>query len=114
MKEKDLEASKGKTLVIGTFQQAHEGLDIETLDTVFLATPKSNIEQSVGRILRGKARNAPVIYDICDAWSLFNAMYYNRAKVYRASGFKIEGGPTEKEKKEKRKREEDVGFLIRM
>jgi superfamily II DNA or RNA helicase len=108
MKEAELELSKKKTLVIGTFQQAHEGLDIETLDTVFLVTPKSNIEQSVGRILRGKAKNDPLIFDICDQWSLLCAMYRKRVQVYVASGFKIEAPP------EKKRKAEEVGFLFRL
>ena len=70
MKEADLEVSSKSPIVIATFQLAHEGLDIPALDTVILATPKSDIKQSIGRIMRetaGKLNN-PLIFDIVDHW----------------------------------------------
>ena len=93
MKEADLQESSQKKIIFGTFSQAHEGLDIPTLDTIILATPKSDIKQSIGRIMRetvGK-KNNPHIYDICDQWSVLFAMYVKRLKVYNEGGFKIEG-----------------------
>jgi superfamily II DNA or RNA helicase len=93
MKEADLEKSSQKRLIFGTFSQAHEGLDIPTLDTIILTTPKSDITQAVGRILRetpGKQHN-PHIYDIWDKWCLLNSMYYKRRKVYKHGGFVIHG-----------------------
>jgi superfamily II DNA or RNA helicase len=99
MKEKDLEESAKSRIVVATFQLAHEGLDIPALDTVILATPKSDIKQSIGRIMRetkGKV-NDPLIYDIADSWSVFFAMYRKRLKVYREGGFELgEGSVDEK------------------
>ena len=97
MKEVELQASSQKKIIFATFSQAHEGLDIPTLDTVILASPKSDITQSIGRIMRetkGK-KNNPQIYDIHDPWSIFTAMYYKRRKVYRQGGFNIKGGAEE-------------------
>ena len=102
MKEKDLQESSQKKIIFATFSQAHEGLDIPTLDTVILASPKSDIVQSIGRIMRetkGK-KNNPHIYDIHDPWSVFTAMYYKRMKVYRQGGFKIHGKGGEEKKKD--------------
>src|SRR6056300_907197 len=93
MKEAQLQESSKKKIIFATFSQAHEGLDIPTLDTVILASPKSDITQSIGRIMRetkGK-KNNPHIYDVHDPWSIFTAMYYKRTKVYRQGGFKIHG-----------------------
>lgn len=93
MKEVDLQKSSKKQIIFATFSQAHEGLDIATLDTVILSTPKSDIVQSIGRIMRetkGK-KNNPQIYDIRDEWSILVAMFYKRMKVYRNGGFKIHG-----------------------
>ncbi len=87
------------------------GLDIETLDTVFLVTPKSSIEQSVGRILRGKARNDPLIFDLCDPWSLLSSMYWKRVQTYKAAGFRIEGDVEKRQKTENKFKE---GFFIRV
>ena len=91
MKEADLAESSKKRIIFATFSQAHEGLDIPTLDTVILATPKSDIVQSIGRIMRetkGK-KNNPHIYDIFDQWSICHAMYKKRLKVYKQGGFHI-------------------------
>ena len=91
MKEADLAKSAESPVVVATFQLAHEGLDIPALDTVILATPKSDIKQSIGRIMRetkGKV-NDPLIYDIADHWSVFFAMYRKRLKVYREGGFEL-------------------------
>src|SRR6056300_1296771 len=92
MKEADLEASSKKKIIFATFSQAHEGLDIPTLDTVILATPKSDIQQSIGRVMRetpGKQNN-PQIYDIVDQWSILHAMYKKRLRVYKQGGFNLE------------------------
>ena len=100
MKEVDLTASSKKQIIFATFSQAHEGLDIPTLDTVILATPKSDIIQSIGRIMRetdGK-KNNPRIYDVVDQWSVFFAMYNKRLRVYKQGGFNIAGQSSEKPK----------------
>uniref|UniRef100_A0AB38ZMC2 Helicase D10 n=1 Tax=Mantoniella tinhauana virus 1 TaxID=3111543 RepID=A0AB38ZMC2_9VIRU len=98
MKEEQLQESSKKKIIFATFSQAHEGLDIPTLDTVILASPKSDITQSIGRIMRetkGK-KNNPQIFDIHDKWSVFSAMYYKRLKVYRQGGFMMsENGPSD-------------------
>lgn len=93
MKQRDLEASSEQKIIFATFAQAHEGLDIPALDTVLLASPKSDITQSIGRIMRetkGK-KNPPFIYDVRDDWNMLVSMFYKRMKVYRAGGFKIHG-----------------------
>ena len=97
MKEAALLETSTRQIIFGTFSQAHEGLDIPTLDTVVLVTPKSDIKQSIGRILRetGGKKNAPHIYDILDQWSLLFAMYQKRRKVYREGGFLIDTGVPE-------------------
>jgi len=93
MKKEKLDESSEKRIIFGTFSQAHEGLDIPALDTVFLVTPKSEIQQAIGRILRetdGK-KNTPQIWDICDPWSILHAMSKKRLKVYNKSEFTING-----------------------
>lgn len=91
MKEAALEESSKKRIIFGTFSQAHEGLDIPSLDTIILSTPKSDIKQSIGRVMRetGGKKNNPHIYDIVDQWSILYAMYAKRRKVYNQGGFKI-------------------------
>jgi superfamily II DNA or RNA helicase len=89
MKEAELLKTSTQQIIFGTFSQAHEGLDIPTLDTVILSTPKSDIKQSIGRILRetGGKKNTPKIFDVLDKWSLLHAMYQKRRRVYKEGGF---------------------------
>ena len=54
MKESALKESEEKTLMLATFSMAAEGFDCAALNTLILANSKSDIEQSVGRILRQK------------------------------------------------------------
>jgi superfamily II DNA or RNA helicase len=103
MKAEKLDESSKKKIIFGTFSQAHEGLDIPTLDSIILATPKSDIKQSIGRIMRetvGK-KNNPQIWDIRDQWSLLNAMYNKRKKVYLTGGFKICGNSGDEDERQK-------------
>lgn len=93
MKREELEASSVKHVIFATFSQAHEGLDIPSLDTVILSTPKSDIVQSIGRVMRETAgkRHNPRIYDIRDSWSVLFAMFNKRKRVYIKGGFMIDG-----------------------
>jgi superfamily II DNA or RNA helicase len=67
MKKEEREESAKKGLILGTFQMAKEGLDIPDIDTLFLSTPKTDVEQSVGRILRfHEGKKEPIVIDIVD------------------------------------------------
>ena len=67
-----------------------EGLDIPRLDTILLATPRSNVEQSVGRILRLHPDKAtPRVLDVVDDFSVFQGMAYQRQRLYRKHDFVI-------------------------
>ena len=67
---------------------AEEGLDIKTLTTLVMATPKVDVTQSVGRILRQKHKQALVI-DIVDTHSLFQRHYAKRRTFYKKQKFKL-------------------------
>ena len=70
MKEKDLKISERKRVIIATYAMAEEGLDIKSLTTLIMATPRVDVTQAVGRILRKKHDNAEV-YDIIDSHPVF-------------------------------------------
>ena len=88
MKEKDLKISEGKKVIIATYAMAEEGLDIKTLTTLIMATPKVDVTQSVGRILRQKHKQA-VVVDIVDPHILFQRHFGKRKTFYRKSKFKV-------------------------
>ena len=88
MKEKDLKISEGKKVIIATYAMAEEGLDIKTLTTLLMATPKVDVTQSVGRILRKKHNDALVI-DIVDSHCIFQRHFNKRKTFYRKQKFKI-------------------------
>lgn len=86
MKQSELTESSKKRIIIGTFSLAQEGLDIPTLDTALFVTPKSDIVQAAGRVLR-KSGGEPIIYDIVDHWSVFHGMFYKRNRQYKMMEF---------------------------
>jgi len=91
MKREELEEAEKARIIVATFSQAHEGLDIPKLDTVLLTTPHSDVRQAIGRILReanGKV-NHPVIIDFVDRASVMVPMYYKRRAIYKAQGFDL-------------------------
>jgi superfamily II DNA or RNA helicase len=88
MKESALKETETKKVVIATYAMAAEALDIKTLTTLIMATPKTDIEQSVGRILREK-HSSPVVVDIVDAHKLFKNQWQKRKTFYKRENYKI-------------------------
>jgi len=88
MKEKDLKVTEGKRIVLATYAMAAEALDIKTLSTLVMATPKTDIEQSVGRILREKHAN-PIVVDIIDSHDLFKNQWRSRKTFYKKCDYRI-------------------------
>ena len=88
MKETDLKESEGKQIILATYAMAAEALDIKSLTSLIFATPKTDIEQSVGRILRAK-HNQPLIIDILDPHDVFKNQYAKRRKYYVKKNYKI-------------------------
>ena len=92
MKPNDLRESQKKNIILGTFSMASEGMDIPKLNTIILASPKSDIVQSVGRILRQKKDNRlfhPLIIDINDEFSIFKNQSQKRLKYYSKCNYDI-------------------------
>lgn len=97
MKQEDLKRSEGCSVILGTFQMSQEGLDIKGLDTLVLASPKSDIVQACGRILRDKPderRNVPLIIDIVDDFSVFAGQAKKRLAYFERCKYQIDGSNT--------------------
>jgi len=89
MKQDDLKISEEKKIIIATYSMASEGLDIKSLTTLLMVTPKSDVVQCVGRILRSKHEN-PMVIDIVDQHDIFKRQYYKRKKFYSEQKYLIE------------------------
>lgn len=67
MKDSEYEESKECQILFATAQLVSEGFDLPALDTLFLTTPMSDVEQAVGRILRpSEGKKDPIVVDIRD------------------------------------------------
>lgn len=88
MKEAALKETESKRVVIATYAMAAEALDIKTLTTLIMATPKTDIEQSVGRILREKHAK-PIVVDVIDTHDCFQKQWFKRRAFYKRENYKI-------------------------
>ena len=66
MKDEKLKIAEKAQIILGTYPMASEGLDIPDLNTLFMATSRREVEQSVGRITRKLGEIRPIVYDIVD------------------------------------------------
>uniref|UniRef100_A0A6C0KXH4 Helicase ATP-binding domain-containing protein n=1 Tax=viral metagenome TaxID=1070528 RepID=A0A6C0KXH4_9ZZZZ len=89
MKELQLKESETKKIIIATYAMASEGLDIKTLTTLCMATPKTDVCQSVGRILRSKHKR-PLVIDIVDKHDIFQRQFNKRKTYYNKKKYKIQ------------------------
>jgi superfamily II DNA or RNA helicase len=88
MKQKDLTITESKQIVLATYAMAAEALDIKTLSTLIMISPKTDITQSVGRILRAKHEN-PIIVDIVDEHEIFRNQAAKRRSFYKKANYRI-------------------------
>ena len=80
-------------IIFATFEMAAEGLDIDSLNTLLLATPKKNIIQSIGRIMRKPIKEGsikPLVIDIADSFSVFNKWTGVRINYYENQQYTID------------------------
>ena len=88
MKQDKLKDTESKEIVLATYAMAAEALDIKTLSTLIMASPKTDITQSVGRILRTKNQK-PIIVDIIDTHEIFHKQWLQRKRFYKKCNYKI-------------------------
>jgi superfamily II DNA or RNA helicase len=87
-----LKESEEKQILLGTFNYISEGFDMKGLDTLVLASPKSDVVQIVGRILRDKPedrKHMPMVLDIIDNFSVFQNQAQKRYTYYKKCGYEI-------------------------
>jgi len=79
-----------KPVILATYSYVSEGFDVETLNTLIFASPKADIIQSSGRILRQTPENrmkVPYILDIVDNTKIYESKWNKRKKYYKKSKF---------------------------
>jgi superfamily II DNA or RNA helicase len=92
MKEAELKQTEKKQIILASYSMCQEGLDIPTLNAEFLITPKTDIVQIVGRILRAKHNfSHPIIYDFVDSHEVFQRQWLKRKSYYKKQNYKIIG-----------------------
>ena len=88
MKQAELKESTEKQVIVATYSMAAEGLDIKTLNTLILATPKTDIIQAAGRIVRMK-HERPMIIAIIDSHDMFLRQWQKRRKYFSENKYNI-------------------------
>ena len=91
MKQAALKENEDCDAIFATYSLAHEGLDIPALNTLIMATPKTDVVQACGRILRenGQKSHPPCIVDIVDKFATLQNQHRRRCIFYKQAGFNI-------------------------
>ena len=115
MKADKRDESATETIILATFALAAEGMNVRDLNTVALVTPKSRIEQAVGRIFRLKKEErvfAPVIYDVHDIHDVLVGQYKKRIAFYKQCAYTVKikepGGLTYVQASSKKPKEQEL------
>jgi len=88
---KRAEFCASKKILIATYAMCKEGFDVATLNTLVMATPRPDIDQIVGRILRTEKTKRtidPLIVDIVD--STFRRQFQARLKLYKERDYAVD------------------------
>jgi len=88
---KRAEFCASKKILIATYAMCKEGFDVATLNTLVMATPRPDIDQIVGRILRTEKTKRtidPLIVDIVD--STFRRQFQARLKLYKDRDYAVD------------------------
>jgi len=84
------EYCKTKSILIATYTMCREGFDVPTLNTLLMATPRPDIDQIVGRILRVEKTGRivhPLIVDIVDPQ--FRRQFGVRNGLYKKRQYRV-------------------------
>ena len=93
MKEEVREtAGREAQVLLASYAMASEAMNIKSLNTVLLASPRKKVEQSVGRILRERPEQRkvmPIILDVIDSHGVYQGQWRKRRTFYKACGYKM-------------------------
>jgi superfamily II DNA or RNA helicase len=81
---------KSKTILFATYAMCKEGFDVPTLNTLLMATPRPDVDQIVGRILRvakDERTIHPLVLDIVDPQ--FRRQFQERNSLYKKRSYSV-------------------------
>jgi superfamily II DNA or RNA helicase len=87
---KRTEYCSSRSILIATYAMCKEGFDVATLNTLMMATPRPDIDQIVGRILRvekSQRKIHPLILDIVDPQ--FRRQFQERNGLYKKRNYTV-------------------------
>lgn len=85
------EFCREKRILIATYSMCKEGFDVAKLNTLIIATPRPDVDQIVGRILRvekSKRKTDPLIVDIVDP--AFRRQFQERLSLYNKRSYNVQ------------------------
>ena len=80
-------------VLLASYSMASEAMNIKSLNAVILASPRTNVEQSTGRILRTRISERviqPMIIDIIDPHDPLMNQWRSRKTYYKKCEYTIE------------------------
>lgn len=90
MKRHEREQGKRCDVILATYAEAGEGMDIPQLDTVVMVSPRSDVEQATGRALRTHpAKNEPLFIYFVDDFSLFRNQGWSVHRYLSGEGYQV-------------------------
>ena len=91
--KEELDYQASKPIVLATYAMTKEGTNYPDWDMLTLATPKADVEQAIGRVMRMKpGKKQPIVFDIVDVDSIFKGFYSAREVQYYRVGAEIVKG----------------------
>jgi len=90
MSKIELSFTKQRRVVLGTYKMCSTGTDVPAWDSLVMATPRADVKQAVGRVLRAvDGKKQPVILDLVDSNAIFQGFHLARLKQYYSLGAEI-------------------------
>lgn len=90
MKPHEWEKSAQCDAIFATYAMGKEGLDIPAVDTLYMATPKSDVEQAIGRVVRECfGKKDPIVVDIVDINDTCESFAQKRLQQYNKLGYTV-------------------------
>jgi len=103
--------AKTARVLLGTYAMASEAMNIKTLNTMVMVSPRKKIEQSTGRILRVQkdARTVtPMIVDVVDSHGVYQGQWRKRKAYYKKCAYKVVIHGKEEVKEKEKEKSSDV------